>query len=239
LRTLVIPDIHENIEWANAVLALKAPQDRAVFLGDYFHQFNQDRTGAVCVWLKEMMARDDVSLLLGNHDQAHIGASLQILDYLCGGYCGQKQLVFQAHFPRVYDFTDHVQLWATAGPGDNRVLLTHAGVTRCLAEETLGTLDYRKVIRRLFLLESDLARPEPQPWLLAGKDRGGDQEHGGVTWCDWLNFEPIPGIRQICGHTSSHEVRRKGDNWCIDTGQTHYAWIEEDGAVTIEKLPKG
>jgi hypothetical protein len=43
-----------------------------------------------------------------------------------------------------------------------------------------------------------------------GADRGGRNELGGVTWCDWRNFKPIAGMPQIVGHTCDKKVRWAG-----------------------------
>jgi hypothetical protein len=234
-ETYVIPDIHEDIGWANSVLRRKQPEDRAVFLGDYFHQFNQDRTGEVCVWLKEMMAREDVTLLVGNHDQSHIGASLQILEYLCSGYDGRKHLVFEAHFPDVQAVARRLRLFTWVGPEENPTLLTHAGLSAGLLTRW-SDIGRAKVTKALRGVERRILSTKPHRWLRAGYDRGGAQPVGGITWCDWRNFEAVPGIRQMCGHTVLSQPSCKDGSWCIDTNQQHYAVIDELGEMRLETI---
>lgn len=226
-KTFLIPDIHENIEWANRVLAQKQTEDGGVFLGDYFDQFDQDRTSDVCVWLKEMLGREDVVLLLGNHDLAYIGYQFGINDYLCSGWTRSKQAVFNAYFPDAWELVRRCALYHYPATG---VLVTHAGLTRPAIDPELG------MRWDLFCAEGEVQTKRPYHLLLAGKDRGGREEHGGITWCDWRSFEPISGIRQIVGHTPGDEVREKDGNFCVDCNQTWYAVVDEVGSVEFKKL---
>jgi hypothetical protein len=87
------------------------------------------------------------------------------------------------------------------------------------------------------IILAQLAEGKVDQCLRAGVSRGGNIRVGGIDWLDWDEFEPIPGMNQICGHTPRPEVRyREGDrsrNFCIDTQLRHYAVIE-DGQVTIK-----
>ena len=79
--------------------------------------------------------------------------------------------------------------------------------------------------------------PALHPLLRAGWVRGGDQAKGGCTWLDWdEEFEDIPGVPQIVGHTIGKEPRWKGASLCLDTQLRHYAVIE-DGKVTVKETP--
>ena len=53
------------------------------------------------------------------------------------------------------------------------------------------------------------ARDNRRHWIFnAGYCRGGSQNYGGITWCDYIEeFYPTIGLNQICGHTSrQHEI---------------------------------
>lgn len=42
---------------------------------------------------------------------------------------------------------------------------------------------------------------------------------GGLFWCDFRQeFEPVPGLTQVFGHTASggDTIRRVADSYCID-----------------------
>ena len=50
-------------------------------------------------------------------------------------------------------------------------------------------------------------------WIFnAGRGRGGSQQVGGITWCDFTReFFPVRGINQIMGHTP----QMQGPRWCL------------------------
>lgn len=236
MSTYLIPDVHENLLWAQQILDSKAPQDTAVFLGDYFHQYNQDNTAAVCRFLQSLFGRTDVVLLLGNHDLAHIGASIHVNDYLCSGWTIKKQMIFQAMFPDMTEFISHFRVNHWLHFEDKSYLLTHAGLTNELVyfwQEQDRTPSF--IGNTLLGIHHQLLANVAHPWLLAGQDRGGSEPAGGITWCDWTNFEPIPGILQICGHTPGSEPREKAGNWCIDCNQSYYAVLDDVGNLEFRR----
>ena len=55
---------------------------------------------------------------------------------------------------------------------------------------------------------------------------------GGIVWCDYEEFEDLPGVKQIFGHTAEEFVRQTNQHICIDTYLRHYA-IYEDGVMRI------
>lgn len=85
-------------------------------------------------------------------------------------------------------------------------ILTHAGFTRRWLKK------FSKPLMERYLEEvfQALLKGESHPLLGIGTDRGGDNEIGGVTWCDWRYFGPIAGIPQIVGHTPDQQVRWAG-----------------------------
>ena len=103
--------------------------------------------------------------------------------------------------------------------GDN-VLVTHAGLTRQVFELepcTIAQLDAR-------LTSWWHDRWSPVHWI--GTCRGGSDPVGGTFWCDYnREFEPIPGLTQVFGHTafgSKGEIRRVEDSYnvdCLDVSQ--------------------
>lgn len=80
--------------------------------------------------------------------------------------------------------------------------------------------------------EAALRTGVQHPAFLAGVDRGGRQKFGGILWCDWERFKPIPGVRQVMGHTPGTEVRFRKNDVCLDTNLRHYGLLE-DGKLTI------
>jgi len=56
-------------------------------------------------------------------------------------------------------------------------------------------------------------------------------------WCGYDEFEDIPGLNQIFGHTPNHVVRhhktKNSEHYCIDTKLNHYA-MYQNGKIGIK-----
>ncbi|NIU00684.1 MAG: hypothetical protein GWN01_07025, partial [Nitrosopumilaceae archaeon] len=66
--------------------------------------------------------------------------------------------------------------------------------------------------------------------------RGGMDAYGGIVWCDYDEFEPIPGVKQIFGHTADQVPKRyNNENICIDTFLMYYA-IYDGSKMEIRKV---
>ena len=68
-KEIIIPDLHQRHGWVDAYLS-KRKHDRAIFLGDYFDDFDDtvDEAVATAKWLKSHLDDPDKVLLYGNHD---------------------------------------------------------------------------------------------------------------------------------------------------------------------------
>ncbi len=67
----------------------------------------------------------------------------------------------------------------------------------------------------------------------------GSLDRGGITWCDWNDFNPIAGVQQIVGHTPDGYIRSKRivkeeKNYCIDC-QNKVALLIVDGVPQVVK----
>ena len=118
-------------------------------------------------------------------------------------------------------------------------LLSHAGWNRAFADANGRiTTDYIDSLCAECLHELDQGRMHPL--AAAGNSRGGSAEVGGIVWQDWRELKPIPGLRQIVGHTPGIEVREKNvDNAsavCLDTRLCHVG-VLEDGILRIHTTP--
>lgn len=226
-------------------------------LGDYFDQFNDtiEQVESTCKWLLGMCEDDRVHRLLGNHDVYYLCENKA---YRGAGYTRSKHHVVQKYFsPRI--IAEKFSLYGKT----NGYLLTHAGFTRRWLNKFSASL----LERHLEEAFQALLKGELHPLLGIGVDRGGDNEIGGVTWCDWRYFAPIPGVPQIVGHTPDQQVRwagfeRRGAgeynfedcvagdldeeaqftvedevSLCLDTNLRHYAIIEKPGIVQVKRTP--
>lgn len=93
---------------------------------------------------------------------------------------------------------------------------------------------------------SDSTRIPPRPsWVFGvGKSRGGLLLAGGLLWCDPCEFEGIPGLNQVFGHTrgaAANLSARPGQGWVIDSGTqggVRSVLRIEDRAVSLLDVPK-
>lgn len=260
MKTIVIPDIHQNIRLVDAVLAKEKHFDEVVFLGDWFDSFHQPPQVAyfpdTCRYLRNLILehpeRKKFVFLLGNHDISYIyhnnHASYRPVEhtdcYFCSGFTRLKAIMFrQEFFDEGLGDSFFMQHFRPAHFSQG-VALSHAGFHRAHLKpgETLQDLINNRLpnIWRRFRHYRT-----PGNWLLsaAGYARQGDSEIGGLLWLDWRQEFPIhPNLGpQILGHTSVYEPECRGfgtayECWNIDTGKD-YAIIR-DGRITTAPIPR-
>jgi hypothetical protein len=203
---LIIPDIH--LQWNRADRIIQHEKcDRVWLLGDYFDDFGDTvaQVEQTCEWLLGVCEDDRIHCLLGNHDVYYFCDNRA---YRGAGYSREKYDMIQKHFsPRTIQekFALHGRV--------NGYLLTHAGFTgRWLKKFSQSLID-----RHLQEAFQAMLAHQIHPLLEIGADRGGRNEVGGVTWCDWRNFKPIAGMPQILGHTPHNKVRWAGFERQVDS----------------------
>ena len=220
MRTLVIPDIHNDIDRADAIIAQET-FDRVVFLGDYFDDFGDTPMDSedVAAWLKHQLMEPNRVCLLGNHDAAY---AFKDRRFRCSGWTPQKQQAIDV----IMKPKDWKKLHP-ACPVDDTYLLTHAGIHPHWLQNKETTRDevYDFILLRdYFVFENGF-----DDLFGAGYSRGGSLPYGGITWLDYGEFEDSPTFKQVFGHTKGHNIRKtKGGSYCLDTGLAHYAIIEND-----------
>lgn len=241
---LVIPDIHQNIRWTEAILDKEAAAaDKIVFLGDYFDTKVDSAADVAktCQYLSQLHKRlaSKSHFLLGNHDLPYLydlqnersPKSHLPNPYFNGAYNAYltesiRPNLSAAFLTSLEPFT-HVQGW----------ILSHAGIhphhLETNSQTALDTL-YQK-------LKAQIAKlPDERPKELAaiGTARGGAEEHGGILWQDWFNeFEDLLEWPQIVGHTLIAEPNKKGRSWNLDTKNGSYG-ILTNGELEIRTEPK-
>jgi hypothetical protein len=121
-------------------------------------------------------------------------------------------------------------------------LLTHAGVHLYFrGKNNLGTQEMLNRIKsETEKALHDARNGKKNPWLDAGFARGGLKVVGGITWLDWYDeFEPVPYLNQIVGHTELRTPEEKSTessrNYCLDTKNSHIG-ILEDGVLCINEI---
>lgn len=225
MKTLLIPDIHTHVDIAIKMIQSE-PHDRAIFLGDWFDEFGDDQDIAAKTATRLEAAiegRKDDIFLLGNHDVMYLFSESSAVT-ACSGFTEAKARAIRAAID-IKKVRERFRLYTEI----DGYFISHAG---------LHPFHDKYMLRHNpETILAMLAEGKVAQCLRAGVSRGGNIRVGGIDWLDWNEFEPIPGMNQICGHTPAAEVRyREGKdskNWCIDTQLRHYAVID-NGVVKIK-----
>jgi len=222
--TLVVGDLHGKVEIAEEVLGDKGT-NKIIFIGDYLDSF--DRSVADQIKLLDLVLDaceanpETVQALLGNHELSYMdrtqGAS---------GWRRTTQSSVNERLARMQ------KVLVPAVQHDTGWLLTHAGVSKQWASRFKEPP------------EAAVQNCTENEFFLVGRSRGGVATCGGPLWCDYYDeFLPIPGLRQIFGHTARTEsvpgIRTDdGENYCIDCldRTKEILRIKEDGTIEIVKL---
>lgn len=225
-RTIVIPDIHTKFERAEAMLATEL-WDHAVLLGDYFDDWNDsvEANKRTANWLGECLDdyKQRFTCLWGNHDQSYLTPNAKLR---CSGYTQEKAEAIRSRMqPYLNQLVGAVMVegW----------LLTHAGLTKYLKSEDMTAENVVDYLNGAITLTQQDTRFLPNLCGI-GYLRDGTQPVGGITWCDWSEFEPVEEFGQIFGHTQHKEPQYRGNSVCLDTRLNHYAIIE-DGILSVHK----
>jgi hypothetical protein len=223
MKTMVVGDIHGRIHTVEAALNSGYP---VIFVGDYLDSFTAKPVQQIQALKLVIEAVKDgrAQALIGNHEVSYIDPMQRCSGWNPSTQMGVDQLMADSRvtdpetFQAKYD-TDLLKYYTYC----EGFLITHAGVSRTLLESRSQNLAE-------YLNGGD--------YLQISRYRGGYQPVGGLLWCDWREFEPIPGIKQIVGHTSGKTIREKDGNYCIDCleyGDQHVLLIE-DGVAEIVSL---
>lgn len=209
MKVLVIPDIHNKIELADAIIRLEGDADRCVFLGDIWDDFNDTPEIAykVAEWVRSRIFDKRFVFLWGNHDVAY-GFRNRCL--MCSGYDLEKDLAIwkvlnNEHFARWKFY------WFAQG-----FLLSHGGLHPNYLPPVWKESDINTPNLKQYLAQEEekcrvkLDMDEGYHWFFLPGDarfipkRG--IEAGGLLWCDSREeFIPIPKLAQVFGHTPYKE----------------------------------
>lgn len=250
-RVLVISDVHQNIEWAKAIIEKEVGNyDHIVFLGDFFDSFFGPPIVAgikeTTNFVKEIFDQKygPTTVLLGNHDIIYAEAWFDTskyrnpkrLNHYCSGYTNSK-----AHeINKILDWQDwkKFKLFTVA----NGWLLSHAGFRANNFMPFQSLEDNFDGIESEYNKEFDFIHFQPRGGLFrVGQGRGGDAEWGGPLWCDWhREFEDELPIKQLVGHSYIGKCRavKIGNSYCIDAAQTTYAIIAPNGEIEFRAITK-
>lgn len=226
-KVLFLSDIHQEYDKAEKIIAAESP-DRIVCLGDLFDSFYRlseaDVMGTINLYQKIVNNPANI-MLFSNHDIGyHYGDNPTIG---CSGFSRSKKAKINSIItPNEWD---KIQWYCVV----DDILCTHAGLSKTLVPE-----EYRANINSVceFLDKEAIDanryfRNRKSHWFWeAGQARGGRAPFGGILWNDFqYEYDPIPTIKSIMGHTSGTKVRAFNsvykDHICIDSEMFEYLTI--------------
>lgn len=185
-------DIHGHWRFVEKLPEL-LPEYHWIFVGDFVDSFSQSISDQIkCIvqvldWVEEGKA----SSLYGNHE-----LSYWFPEQYCSGYKAATQIHMTHLRERAF------KLMKTAMLIDN-TLVTHAGLTRRIHDWMIRENPEKTILE---VIEENQFNTSSPLWGV-GKVRGGRQPEGGIWWCDWAEeFEPVPGLNQVFGHSNVNTV---------------------------------
>ena len=230
---LILPDIHDKIRQAQSIID-SVPHDFRIFLGDFFDDFPTGPAEAVltAAWVKVWLHDPSSVVLLGNHDMSY-GWGWKNRRLICSGWTREKSDIIHTILQPDDWKLFKLAFWLEAdNPNPKHCrpwLITHAGFHPQFVPVGTAREDRLLAIRdSISAATTALHGYRTHALLSAGWSRGGDQSYGGLVWCDWRDeFQALPGINQLVGHTLGAEPRVKktknGQSICLDTNLAHYA----------------
>jgi hypothetical protein len=257
---VIIPDVHQNVDFCEAVLHQNPDADEYIFLGDFFDSYlsvPQVRSfRETCEYVRNLMAAHPLSskftFLVGNHDMAYIfhntkpgrGSVVRSLDYFCSGVTKSKISTFRKVFfdegLRDSFFLDKCKLAYRV----DGWTFSHAGIVDRILPANFSNIDhFVNVTCRDALFEfRNLMHAHNYLLSAVGESRYGAFPEGGLIWCDWRHeFQPSDLVgKQVCGHTTVGEPDCKEpatirESWNLDAGQAFYG-ILRNGNLTVSAV---
>lgn len=223
---VVIPDIHQDWDWAAAIIESYGPDQRFVFTGDYY-DFRRARTYSheeACDKLRYWMNQleDRAVWLMGNHDAQYHPLN-EALDYRlsCMGFNGAA-----AEYLTVNTDWSRIRL-AHAEQG---FLFTHAGLG--YLPPLHGLLTPEALAEALNSDWAEMDARNPYPYLIQPGQQSGGRGEGGPFW-HRPEEGPLLPVNQMMGHTVHVAPAMRpspryphAQHWYLDCLQTY--WVELD-----------
>lgn len=201
-KTLIIPDVHGRTFWKSALDTGR--YEKVIFLGDYVDPYSFegiDNLSAISnfkdILSLKMIYRDQVILLLGNHDLSYLSDHYR--DLAAGDRHDYK---FEDELQQLFrGWRGFFKLAHEEYIGGKRYLFSHAGVTMPWLKQNskiIGEPDAEHLNQLLDTKEGidTLAQ--------VGRARGGGYISGSIVWADMEELaksNPLPNTYQIVGHS--------------------------------------
>lgn len=210
-KIVFVGDIHGNLGTINKVQE-RYRDWRKIFVGDILDSFfNTVEEQIACLTiLRYMIANENTEVIFGNHEVSYMFPNER-----CTGHNPEMQLHFD-YDDGLKDIRRKFRWYLSFEYGHERFLVTHAGLSNRLLRTHKVPLKIQEIESTLDEWVLKFMRQQPTPFGWSGRTRGGVDSVGGPLWCDFMEFEEIPGIVQIFGHTPGADFKQCGESWCID-----------------------
>lgn len=209
MNAIVVGDLHGEISFYQQVRSMF--DEKIILVGDLLDSLIFTRTEQYR--LLELVLNDieagQTECIFGNHELGYLMKRM-----LCTGHSSSFE-------SRIIPFKS--RMWKLMKPFifdmENKVLITHAGLNSQLLHEAFSLVppaEHDMELIDLFLTES---WREPDDGIIynIGHSRGGSERNAGIFWSDYYaDFNPVEGLSQVFGHTPGSDIRKRGNNWCID-----------------------
>lgn len=250
-KVLIIPDIHQNLKFANICLDNYANQvDFVVFLGDYFDCFeeidniNYFSVKKTCEWLNKKLIEflNKAIFLTGNHDISYLASyvpnsySIDKMGaeyYSCSGWTKSKARDFNKYIDP--EFVKNLELCCWS----NGFVLSHAGFHYNHFQPYLSEIQNVEKIYSKWEESKQTFKHEAFHWIKeAGTCRGGYHNVGSPVWLDWnMEFVDIPELPQVVGHTCCFDKpKQNGGSYCLDVYRSYCGILHPCGELEFIKV---
>lgn len=202
----VLPYLEKRTDW------------RKLFLGDFLDSWDASPADQVRALERVlgMVRRGEAIAVPGNHEVSYT-SNLPGLSAT-----GNKGLTNSLLIPIKRDMERLLKPFFYHEP--TRTLFSHAGLSKRVWDICELNMETLPAVLHGWALSYE------SPFYWIGRARGGPDRCGGLLWCDWhLEFDPVPGLSQVVGHTASfsqkgerHDgirvgnLRAKENNWNVD-----------------------
>lgn len=210
-KYVFIGDIHGRVEFVEDALS---KDGKKIFVGDFIDSFDRsvaDHRKCYELVLAAIKAGKAESIF-GNHELSYL-----MIQHRCSGFSSARQNLMQEYELEIRKhFVPFILL-------QKDFLVSHAGLTKQIWDRKRLSLD--SLPQTLAKWWPDLHSPMHQ----IGRYRGGYDSVGGLFWCDFnREFEPVPGLTQVFGHTAKGGtgIRQVGDSYCIDCLERSKEFLE-------------
>jgi hypothetical protein len=203
MKRIVVGDLHGDLELYRKIKAT-FPDYMITLVGALVDSYVFSRKGQLAL-MNEVLNDIEAGItesIIGNHEWSYLWPERM----QCSGYSPAfAAQLMPLHSRMLKPMKPFIFDRSYSDP----ILITHAGLSAKAIDNLPKDIE-------MFL--NDAIRSEDGMAFDIGHSRGGTAKVGGIFWCDFnQDFEPIPGLRQIFGHTRVDGVQTlPGGNYAID-----------------------